>query len=128
MTTNLIKQPDTFLTIADGLDASVNGRGWGAEHERAKNLANAAPAMYDALGLFIAQYQGDGKDDRERRPEMIAARAAIALVDSPPKGPAPSKVGATLVQENIVHAPDCSRDCEEMPDGRPACHTPIETV
>lgn len=35
--------------IADGLDASMDGRGWNAGHEAAKNLANAAPAMLDAL-------------------------------------------------------------------------------
>ena len=27
-----------------------------------------------------------------------------------------------------VHMPDCSGDCETMPDGRLACATPIETV
>lgn len=38
-----------FEILADGLDASTDGRGWGAEHERARVLANEAPAMLEAL-------------------------------------------------------------------------------
>ena len=35
--------------IADGLDASVDGRGYNVEHHRAVTLANAAPALLEAL-------------------------------------------------------------------------------
>lgn len=35
--------------IADGLDAFVDGRGWDIRHERAKDLANAAPDLLEAL-------------------------------------------------------------------------------
>src|ERR1700690_2981961 len=41
-------------------------------------LIAAAPELLDALIMFVAQYEGNGKDSREERPEMIAARAAIA--------------------------------------------------
>lgn len=52
------QSPDTqkpiFQVLADGLDASVDGRGWTAEHEAAKNLANAAPELLEALKLAEA--------------------------------------------------------------------------
>ena len=35
--------------IGDGLDAAVDGRGFSAEHQKAFDLANAAPAMLDAI-------------------------------------------------------------------------------
>lgn len=31
--------------IADGLDASTDGRGWSARHERARKLADASPEL-----------------------------------------------------------------------------------
>ena len=37
------------IIIADGLDASVDGRGWDAKHQAAQDLANAAPALLAAL-------------------------------------------------------------------------------
>jgi hypothetical protein len=40
-------------------------------------LIVAAPDLLRALLLFVEQYQGNGYDERETRPEMIAARAAI---------------------------------------------------
>jgi hypothetical protein len=43
-------KPETiFETLADGLEASVDGRGWDAKHQRAMNIANAGPAMLAAL-------------------------------------------------------------------------------
>ena len=42
-----------FAIIADGLDASTDGRGWGAEHEAARLLADAAPKL-EALAQKIA--------------------------------------------------------------------------
>lgn len=41
--------------IADGLDASTDGRGWNIDHQRAADLANAAPEML-ALLKFMAEY------------------------------------------------------------------------
>ena len=38
--------------------------------------------LVKALELFVAQYEGNGRDERELRPEMLAARAALAKVKS----------------------------------------------
>jgi len=46
--------------IADGLDKSVDGPGWDATHQRAMNLANAAPAMRAFLER-IARLVKDGE-------------------------------------------------------------------
>ena len=40
-----------FDTLADGLDALTDGRGWNATHERARRLAEAAPEMLEASNL-----------------------------------------------------------------------------
>ena len=40
-------------TIADGLDALTDGRGFNADHMRATLLANAAPDLLDALNALI---------------------------------------------------------------------------
>lgn len=42
-------KPTIFDILADGLDASVDGRGWDARHEAARILANAALDMLEAL-------------------------------------------------------------------------------
>jgi hypothetical protein len=43
-------KPETIVeTLADGLEASVDGRGLDAKHQRAMNIANAGPAMLAAL-------------------------------------------------------------------------------
>jgi hypothetical protein len=42
-----------------------------------RHLIAAIPDMYRALELFLAQYDGDG-EERRSRPEIVAARAAIA--------------------------------------------------
>lgn len=45
-----LKDGETILQIiADGLDASVDGRGFTGRHNKAVILANAAPAMYRLL-------------------------------------------------------------------------------
>lgn len=46
--TELESAPLTVI-IADGLDASEDGRGWGKAHQKAAMLANAAPDMLKAL-------------------------------------------------------------------------------
>lgn len=48
------KPESVFMLIADGLDASVDGRGWEKKHEDAKNLADAAPDMVEALTYAAA--------------------------------------------------------------------------
>lgn len=40
---------DLVTKVADGLDASMDGRGWSGEHQAAADLANAAPALVEAL-------------------------------------------------------------------------------
>ncbi len=57
------KRPTITEIIAAGLDACVDPKkGWGAEHERAKNLANAAPellacvkAQHVAIDILMAR-------------------------------------------------------------------------
>jgi hypothetical protein len=43
---------------------------------------NCHEGLVTALEMFVAQYQGNGHDDRELRPEMAAARKALAEVQS----------------------------------------------
>ena len=73
--------PTLVEAIADGLEASVDGRGFNADHQRAFMLANAAPAMLEALRLAFETYSditsadfSIGKD----RPARDAMEAAIA--------------------------------------------------
>jgi len=58
-------------TIADGLDALTDGRGFNAEHMRATLLANAAPDLLAALEFIVLSY-GDLESGA-----MDLARAAI---------------------------------------------------
>ena len=48
------------------------------ELEANARIISAAPELLAALLAFVAQYEGSGHDERERRPEMILARQAIA--------------------------------------------------
>lgn len=43
-----------FEIIADGLEASVDGRGYGPEHHKAVKMANAAPKLLEALKALHA--------------------------------------------------------------------------
>lgn len=63
------------VAMPDEQDSKANAR-----------LIAAAPDLLAALEMFVDQYQGSGQDERELRPEMIAARAAIAKA----KGDQPS--------------------------------------
>ena len=59
-------------------DAGANGDlPWSIAKANGR-LIIAAPDLLQALLLFVEQYQGNGFDERELRPEMKAARAAIA--------------------------------------------------
>ena len=40
--------------IAEGLDECVDGKGWGREHQRAADLADAAPELLEALVELLA--------------------------------------------------------------------------
>jgi hypothetical protein len=47
----------------------------GIYREEHNQVVNALALCEEALKLFVAQYEGG--EDREQRPEMIAARAAL---------------------------------------------------
>ncbi len=49
MTARKRKAPTVSEVLADGMDASTDGRGWGREHEEARLLADAAPELRDVL-------------------------------------------------------------------------------
>lgn len=69
-------EPEPLTTIiADGLDASVNGRGWGKEHQSAMNLANAAPELLAALNAMLAY--GDSEFPENKRVAVDMAFSAI---------------------------------------------------
>jgi hypothetical protein len=61
----------TFATLADGLDAFTDGRGWDKTHEAARLLADAAPELLDKLQSCIDELQAcsawqdalNGEDD-----------------------------------------------------------------
>lgn len=60
-----------------GWEAPCWGRARRA-YEEGRALYDAAPALLEALEAFVKQYEGNGHDEREQRPEMILARAALA--------------------------------------------------
>lgn len=74
-----INGPDEYRTRL----ATFNWKAAGTSEviKRYGNLFAAAPELLSALKMFVAQYEGNGRDDREQRPEMIAARAAIAKAE-----------------------------------------------
>ncbi len=63
--------------IGDGLDASVDGRGFGKEHADAFALANAAPALRDAshklLEILRSQPKGPQHDAMIVLSDLLAA-------------------------------------------------------
>jgi hypothetical protein len=72
MTNNTI-----FETLADGLEASVEGRGWNAKHQRAMNIANAGPALLAALiNLFERDLIRGDNDHIDGIDEMLEAIAS----------------------------------------------------
>lgn len=75
-----------FDILADGLDASTDGRGWSAEHERARILANSAPTMLTAIKALLAQNCGDPEDllegDDPARALYAALRQAVANAEA----------------------------------------------
>lgn len=65
--------PSIVEIIADGLDNAIPGKkGWGAEHQRAANLADAAPRMLTLLASCLAYF-----DDMKNGPCAAAAPDAI---------------------------------------------------
>ena len=74
-TTGADMKPVYLVETANG-DAVANTKDKGVA-----KLLMAAPALAAALKMFVAEYEGNGRDEREDRPEMKAARAALeALV------------------------------------------------
>ena len=66
-------------TIADGLDASTDGRGFTAEHMKAMKLANAAPdllAAYGTLHDMLSDMIEGGRLKREDIPDDYEALVA----------------------------------------------------
>lgn len=70
-------EPTIFETIADGLEAFIDGRGWDTSHEYAKNLANAAPKLLEALEAIVIDY--DLQDTVVAKGSIDKANTAIAL-------------------------------------------------
>lgn len=63
-----------FHWLADGLDASTDGRGWDANHERARLLADASPQMLALLETVL-----DVCDMADPKHENFADSAADCL-------------------------------------------------
>ena len=75
-----------FQIIADGLDASTDGRGWDSEHEAARTLANAAPdplAALKALRVAADDFLEHGKERHyvALHNAMIDAESVIAKAE-----------------------------------------------
>ncbi len=68
------KHKTPLQVFLDGLDASVDGRGYGAEHEKARALLEAAPDMLEALKLAqgIIEEHGLCIDEPERHVARMA--------------------------------------------------------
>lgn len=65
--------------IADGLDASMDGRGYDKRHHAAFELANAAPDMAKALKRIVNSDMAMREEDEGRvSVELNLARAALA--------------------------------------------------
>lgn len=75
---------DVVETIADGLDAACDGRGWDASHQRAADLANAAPAMLATLDAVLRECVTPGgfpdKGKGRTEAQQAAYDSARALV------------------------------------------------
>jgi hypothetical protein len=71
-------RPDGFFLLGEGYHTKTHvGLARVVRSIMADNLTKAAPDLLAALRLFVAQYEGNGHDEREQRPEMKAARKAI---------------------------------------------------
>jgi hypothetical protein len=106
----------TFQIIADGLDASTDGRGWGAEHESARILANEAPGLLAALRDCVEQMEQCEKmfrDDLDFMTALDAARAILSRIDNA------SEPDADLRESSSgYHCSACGReeaDCSAEP-------------
>lgn len=78
------KTLDLFGVLADGLDASTDGRGWGREHEEARLLANAATELRDVLRAtidgfwhYVEQAHEDGSEAMEVVKDHLALVQAV---------------------------------------------------
>lgn len=69
--------PTLVEIIADGIDASGDGRGFGVEHLKAVNLANAAPDLLAAAEALIEALNFAGNMKSPWHKQRVALRAAI---------------------------------------------------
>lgn len=79
------KAGDVVATIADGLDVCVGGAGWGAEHQRASDLANASPALLASLRAalpFVRLCPVYTEQARQRDAVLAVAEKALAALES----------------------------------------------
>lgn len=78
--------PTIFETLAEGLDAlAPGGEGWGAEHEKARLLADAAPALLQAClaaSAYLVAPASEFSSNRKTAEDLIAA--AITKATRPP--------------------------------------------
>lgn len=57
------KPEDSPLALfLDGLDGTVDGRGYNAEHDKARCLLEAAPDLLKACKAFLAKWHRQGMD------------------------------------------------------------------
>lgn len=67
-----------FVMLADGLSASVDGRGWNREHERLRVLANASPKLLNAVENLI-EAVADARDRGEAIPDWLDQVEDVAI-------------------------------------------------
>lgn len=67
-----MRKPDDsiFVTLADGLAASVDGRGWNAQHDRARKLANGSPQLMAVVEELLAEC-ANARDRGETIPDWL---------------------------------------------------------
>lgn len=115
MTAPLKKAPDLFEVLADGLEASTDGRGWGKEHEEARLLANAAPELRDVLRAtidgfwhYIEQAHEEGSEAMEVVKDHLALVRAVLkkteLGHHTPRAGQPLNLLRTMDSEQLAGA------------------------
>ena len=77
MTTNHTPELGIVDIIADGLDATTDGRGFNAEHLAAVRLATAAPDLLAACKAISTWLQGDRRSNDEQK---LAIRMLIDAI------------------------------------------------
>ena len=75
-----MKDAMELLTIyADGLDAAIDGRGWGAEHERARlDIVRACDSHDELVAALTNMLRYDDLPESQQQPAVESARSALA--------------------------------------------------